>query len=92
MTSTARFEFRIPPEAKTRIEEAAALSGETASDFARQAAIARAEEILSRQTTTLVPPDFFDVLLRELDEPAEPNERLADAARRRAKLREHRSQ
>ncbi len=90
MTSTARFEFRLQPEAKTRIEEAAALSGETASDFARQAAISRAEEILSRRAMTLVPPDFFDALMRELDQPAEPNERLAEAARRRAEVLERR--
>lgn len=90
MPSTARFEFRLQAEAKTRIEEAAALSGETASDFARHAAIARAEEILSRQRVTLVPPDFFDALIRELDEPAEPNERLAEAARRRSDVLERR--
>lgn len=82
MSTAARFEFRIPPEAKQRIEEAAALSGESASDFARRAAIARAEEILRRRERTMVPPDYFDALLRELDEAPVRNARLADAARR----------
>jgi uncharacterized protein (DUF1778 family) len=80
--TTARFEFRIQSEAKQRIEQAAALSGETASDFARQAAIARADEILQRQERTMVPPDFFDALLRELDEPPVRNARTSDAAKR----------
>jgi uncharacterized protein (DUF1778 family) len=62
--------------------QAAALSGESASDFARRAAIARAEEILQRQERTEVPSDFFDALLRALDEPPVRNERLAEAAKR----------
>lgn len=82
MAQTARFEFRVRPEVKARIEAAAALTHESASDFARAAAEARAEEILRRQESTLVPDDFFDALLAELDEPAERNRRLSAAARR----------
>lgn len=82
MAQTARFEFRVRPEVKARIEEAAALTHESASDFARAAAEARAEEILRRQEATLVPDDFFDALLAELDQPAERNARLSAAAQR----------
>lgn len=82
MATTARFEFRIQPDAKQRIEAAAALINESASDFARAAALNRADEILQRQEQTLVPPDFFDTLLRELDRPPARNDRLARAAKR----------
>ena len=82
MTSAAsRFEFRIQPDAKRRIEAAAALANESASDFARTAALARADEILDRQERTLVPPDYFEALLRALDEPPAGNDRLARAAK-----------
>ncbi|MFF1613536.1 DUF1778 domain-containing protein [Amycolatopsis sp. NPDC058278] len=80
--ATARFEFRIQSEAKRRIEAAAALASESASDFARAATLARADEILKRQEHTLVPSDYFDDLMRELDKPPVRNERLAQAAKR----------
>lgn len=76
-----RLEFRIQEEAKARIEAAAALAGQNVSDFARSAVLERAEAILRPQEQTLVPPDFFDALLRELDAPATTNERLTRAAR-----------
>lgn len=82
MSQTARFEFRVHPDAKSRIETAAALTHESASDFARTAALQRAEDILRRQEATLVPPDFFDALLTELDKPIERNERFSAAVHR----------
>jgi uncharacterized protein (DUF1778 family) len=89
MTQTARFEFRVRPEVKARIEAAAALAHESASDFAREAAVERADAILRRSEVTLVPPDFFDTLLDELDAPVQRNARLTTAARRaREVLRE----
>jgi uncharacterized protein (DUF1778 family) len=81
VTTTSRFEFRIHEDAKRRIEAAAALTNESTSDFARTAALARADEILDRQERTLVPPDYFDALLRALDEPPTANDRLARAAK-----------
>jgi uncharacterized protein (DUF1778 family) len=82
MAQTARFEFRVHPDMKIRIEAAATLVHESASDFARAAAVARADEILGRQEATVVPPDFFEALLAELDRPVERNARLTRAARR----------
>ncbi|HEU0132506.1 MAG TPA: DUF1778 domain-containing protein [Mycobacteriales bacterium] len=90
MTSNAatRLEFRIRPDVKRKIEAAAGLLHETASDFARSAAEARADEVLrAHQGTTVVPAEFFDALLAELDAPDAVNEPLARAA---ARLREQR--
>jgi uncharacterized protein (DUF1778 family) len=81
--ATARFEFRVSPEAKARIEDAAMMVHQAASDFARTAAIERAEEVLRQHTrVTVVPSSFFDELLTALDEPARPNQALARAATR----------
>jgi uncharacterized protein (DUF1778 family) len=80
---SARFEFRLRADAKRRIEQAAELLHESASDFARTAAEERAERVLrEHMLTTVVPADFFDDLLRTLDAPAKPNEVLKAAARR----------
>lgn len=82
MAQTARFEFRVQPEAKSRIEAAAAMEHESTSDFARTAALERADHVLRRSEVTVVPPDFFDALLDALDAPVERNARLTAAARR----------
>lgn len=79
---TARFEFRLDPDSKTDIEKAAAALGESASDFARDAAIERAHAVLQQQRVTVVPSDFFDKLMDELDAPATPDEKVRAAVRR----------
>ena len=56
-TST-RFEFRVKPEAKQRIEHAAQLVHESASDFVRAAAEQRAEDVLrEHEVITRVPAE-----------------------------------
>ncbi|WP_203716382.1 type II toxin-antitoxin system TacA family antitoxin [Asanoa siamensis] len=81
--ASARFEFRLRPEVKSRIERAAELVNETTSDFARTATEERAERVLhEHESATVVPADFFDELLRALDAPARPNPALQAAARR----------
>lgn len=82
MSQTARFEFRVDPDTKADIEKAAAMSGETASVFARRAAIERAQAILRQQRVTVVPPEYFDALMAELDEPTDVNDRVQAAVRR----------
>jgi uncharacterized protein (DUF1778 family) len=80
---SARFEFRLRADAKRRIEQAAELLHESASDFARTAAEERAERVLrEHMLMTVVPAEFFEDLLRALDAPAKPNEALKAAARR----------
>lgn len=84
--AAARMEFRIRPESKARIELAAELASESASDFARTAAELRADEVLrTHDLVTVVPAGFFDDLLTALDEPAAANAALARAARRTRK-------
>jgi uncharacterized protein (DUF1778 family) len=82
MAQSARFEFRVDPDSKADIERAAAVTGESASDFARRAAVERAQTILRQQQVTVVPADYFDTLMAELDAPPQSNERVRAAVRR----------
>jgi uncharacterized protein (DUF1778 family) len=81
--SSARFEFRLRPEAKQRLEFAADLVRETTSDFARTAVEARIDAVLYQHgIATEVPAEFFDQLLAALDAPPSANAALAAAAAR----------
>jgi uncharacterized protein (DUF1778 family) len=81
--TSARFEFRIRPEAKRRIEHAAELVHESASDFARTAAEHRAEVVLlEHDAITLVPADYFDQLCAAVDEEPRPSPVLRRAGQR----------
>ncbi len=81
--ASARLEFRVRPDRKSRIEAAAALLGEPVSEFARAAAEEKAERVLAEhEATTRVPAEFFDDLLAAFDEPANANRTLTDAAER----------
>lgn len=82
-TGTARLELRIAPQDKELIERAARASRLTTSAFVLQVTRQAAEEVLRRDQVTVVPPDFYEAMIASLDAPAERNEPLAEAARRR---------
>ena len=82
-TASARLEFRVRPERKSRIEHAAELSHVPVSEFARAAVEERAEQVLrEHEATTVVPAAFFDELLAAFDAPAAGNPALAAAGAR----------
>ncbi len=66
---TDRMETRVSPEERERIERAASVAGLSASAFIVSAAVERADEIIAEVTTTTVPADYFDELLKALDKP-----------------------
>ena len=78
---TDRFETRLSPDERERIERAAATAGQSMSAFIVGAAVDRADEVIAAATITAVPTDYFDRLLAALDE-VEPAPRLAKAAQR----------
>ncbi len=83
MTASARLELRLDPEAKARIERAAAIADVPMSDFVRSAVEERTSAVLAEyETRTWVPADFFDDLMAALDEPPRPNAALAAGAKR----------
>lgn len=79
--ASARLEFRVRPERKSRIERAAELVHEPVSEFARTAAEEKAERVIrEHEATTTVPAEFFDDLLDALDAAPRDNAALARAA------------
>jgi len=80
-TKTNRLEARLTSAERKRIEQAAALAGESVSAFVVLAALDRADIVVTERATTIVPADYFDRLLSSLDEPDQAP-RLARAARR----------
>jgi len=81
-TASARLEFRVRPDCKSRIERAAEIVHEPVSEFARTAAEEKAERVIrEHEATTTVPAAFFDDLLDALDAPPRANAALARAAR-----------
>lgn len=80
--ASERLEVRLRPEQRREVELASALCQMSTSDFVREAVALRAEQVLSEEAATFVPADFFDGLLRALDEPPRANRALAEAARR----------
>ena len=83
-TKTDRLEARVSRHQRATLERAASLAGTSLSAFVIDAALDRAEELVSAQMTTSVPGDYFDRIIRTLDE-AEAAPALAKAARRAAR-------
>lgn len=80
--ASARLEFRVRPERKSRIERAAELVHEPVSEFARTAAEEKADRVIrEHEATTTVPAEFFDDLLDALDAAPRANAALTRAAK-----------
>ena len=74
--SIARLNFRLPSEAKEKIERAAIASGLTVTDFAVHALVNTADEVLERHHTRKLSKRDRDIFLALLDADDEPNEAL----------------
>jgi uncharacterized protein (DUF1778 family) len=77
----ARLNFRLPNEVKEVIERAAVVSGLTVTDFAINALVNSANEVLERHQTRTLSDRDRDVFLALLDSDQEPNEALKKAAK-----------
>jgi uncharacterized protein (DUF1778 family) len=81
--SEARLNFRLSTDLKKIIEEAAALTGQTVSDFAISSLLGNARSVIQQHDKTALTQrdrDAFMALLDRTD--AKPNKALAAAARR----------
>jgi uncharacterized protein (DUF1778 family) len=85
-TKTNRVEARLSPRQRERIDKAAAFEGTSLSSFIVTAAEEKAEQVIAARTTTVVPSDYFDLLLSAIDQ-AEPSPSLENAAERARKHR-----
>ncbi len=73
--------FRLPPEIKERIENAAMISGVTVTDFAISVLANSAEEVLEKHQTRTISDRDRDIFLNMLENPPEPNEALKKAVK-----------
>jgi uncharacterized protein (DUF1778 family) len=81
--SDARLNFRLPTEFKQTIEDAAALTGQTVSDFAISELLVSARRVIQDHDRTVLSNRDRDIFLAMLeDTDARPNAALVAAAKR----------
>ena len=79
----ARLSLRLPSHLKQTIEQAAALTGQTVSDFAVSTLVRSARSVIEEHDRTVLSNRDRDRFLSLLDDAdASPNEALLGAARR----------
>lgn len=78
-----RLQIRVDPADKALLERAAAASHLNVSAFVVQAAAAKAEEILAERSSIRLSPDAAIAFSEALEQPAQVNDRLAHALRRK---------
>ncbi|MHB8902529.1 MAG: type II toxin-antitoxin system TacA family antitoxin [Thermoguttaceae bacterium] len=79
----ARLNFRLPPELKQIIEQAAAHTGQTVSDYAVSILVQNARRVIEEHDRTELSRRDRDAFVKLLDdETAKPNRALAAAARK----------
>jgi uncharacterized protein (DUF1778 family) len=80
--SDARLNFRLPADLKQAVEEAAALTGQTVSDYAVSVLVQNARALIQQHENTVLTNRDRDAFIRLLDEAeARPNEALLAAAK-----------
>jgi uncharacterized protein (DUF1778 family) len=82
----SRLNFRLPSDAKEKIERAAVVSGRTVTDFAIHSLLSSAENVLERHQATILSNRDRDVFLQVLEANEEPNEALHSAAEEHRRL------
>lgn len=66
---SSRLHFRVPEEQKALLEEAAALSGRSLTDFVLSSAQSAANDILADRTRFALPRDQWDAFAAALERP-----------------------
>jgi len=82
----SRLNFRLPSEVKEVIERAAAVSGLTVTDFAINALVNSANEVLEHHQMRTLSDRDRDLFLALLDADEEPNEALRGAVEAHKRL------
>ncbi len=85
-TKEERLQIRVGPADKALLERAAAASHLNVSAFVVQAAAAKAEEILAERSSIRLTREAAVAFTEALERPAEVNDRLATAMRRKRKF------
>jgi uncharacterized protein (DUF1778 family) len=81
MATATRIDFRVNRRAKTLIEKAAALRGQSLSDFAKITLLSTARHVLRQHQQTVLSDRDRDIFLALLDADAKPNAALRKAVK-----------
>lgn len=81
-----RLQIRVDPADKALLERAAAASHLNVSAFVVQAAASKAEEVLAERSSVRLSPQAAAAFNQALERPAEVNNRLAQALRRKRRF------
>lgn len=81
-TKTDRLELRLTSAQKSEIEQAAALSGRTLTDFSVSVLVREAEEVIRFERELHLSKKSWDAFNEILDRPAKPVGGLADLLKR----------
>lgn len=87
VNAVERLDFRVSRDKKELIEQAAAVSGQSLTDFAIGTLTRRAKKILREQQVLVLSDRDRDAFLAALDSPPPPNKRLIQAAKAYAQAR-----
>ena len=77
----ARIAVRLSDDHKARIEQAAAMTGQTVNSFVASEMVKRADEIMEKEEMRCLTNRDRDIFLALLDADDEPNEALKAAAK-----------
>jgi uncharacterized protein (DUF1778 family) len=81
-----RLQIRVGPADKALLERAAAASHLNVSAFVVQAAASKAEEVLAERSSIRLSPEASVAFTEALERPADVNDRLRRAMRRKRKF------
>ncbi|VUS23190.1 DUF1778 domain-containing protein [Klebsiella spallanzanii] len=77
-----RIDLRLTPDDKSMIEEAAALTNQSMTQFMVSSASAHAAEVIEQHRRLQLSEESWNQVMEAISNPPEPNERLRQAARR----------
>lgn len=81
-TKSARIELRLTSEQKSAIEQAAAITGRSVTDFSVPLLVEKASEVIRAERDLHMSKTSWDAFNEILDQPAKPVRGLADLLRR----------
>jgi len=76
--------FRVSAEERTLLIEASRVEDQTLTDFIREAATRRAEDVLAEQRVFRLPPEQWNAFVAMLDRPVQRKPRLAQFLKEQA--------
>ncbi|AUY68662.1 MULTISPECIES: type II toxin-antitoxin system TacA family antitoxin [Enterobacterales] len=82
-----RIDLRLTDDDKSLIEEAAAMSNQTITQFVVASASERAAEVIEQHRRMVLNEESWNLVMDAIANPAAPNERLKRAAKRLQKMR-----